>query len=58
MARPKKDGVRVNLFLDREMMERLRSYAEEKGQTMTTAIERIITAKLNEECISKKASEK
>ena len=48
MGRPQKDGVRVNLFLDREMMERLRIYADEKGQTMTTAMERIITAKLDE----------
>lgn len=49
MARPKKDGVKVSLFLDRTMMEKLRAYADEKGQTMTTAIERIVTEKLNGE---------
>ena len=49
MSRPKKDGERVSLFLNREMMERLRAYAGEKGQTLTMAIERIITAFLNEE---------
>ncbi len=49
MARPKKDGVKVSLFLDRTMMEQLRAYADEKGQTMTTAIERIVTEKLNGE---------
>ena len=49
MARPKKDGVKVSLFLDRTMMELLRAYADEKGQTMTTAIERIVTEKLNGE---------
>lgn len=47
MPRPKKDGERVSLFLNREMMERLRAYADEKGQTLTTAIERIITAHLD-----------
>lgn len=49
MPRPKKDGTHVSLFLDREMVERLRAYADDKGQTLTTAVERIITAKLNEE---------
>lgn len=49
MSRPKKDGERVSLFLNREMMERLRAYADEKGQTLTTAIERIVTGFLNEE---------
>ena len=49
MARPKKAGVKVSLFLDRSMMEKLRAYAEQKGQTMTTAIERIVTEKLDTE---------
>ena len=49
MSRPKKDGERVSLFLNREMMERLRVYADDKGQTLTMAIERIITGFLNEE---------
>ena len=49
MPRPKKDGTHVSLFLDREMVERLRVYADNKGQTLTTAMERIITAKLDEE---------
>ena len=31
------------------MMEKLRAYAEQKGQTMTTAIERIVTEKLDTE---------
>lgn len=48
MARQKKDGERVSLYLDRAMMERLRVYADEKGQTLTTAMERLITAQLNE----------
>ena len=52
MARPKKDGVKVSLFLDRSMMEKLRAYAEQKGQTMTTAIERIVSEKLDTEGIA------
>ena len=48
MPRPRKDGERVSLFLNREMMERLRAFADERGQTLTTAMERIITAYLDE----------
>ena len=42
MARPKKDGSYVNYYIDRELVEKLREYADDKGQTMTTALERII----------------
>lgn len=56
MPRPKKDGTHVSLFLDREMVERLRAYADDKGQTLTTAVERIITAKLNEEHVARNES--
>ena len=57
MPRPKKDGERISLFLDREMMQRLRSYAEERGQTLTMAMERIVKAKLDEEDALKKDGE-
>ena len=49
MARQKKDGEKVSLFLSRPMMESLRAYADEKGQTVTMAMERIITAFLENE---------
>ncbi len=49
MPRPKKDGQKVSLFLDRDMMERLRAYADLRGQTLTTAMERIIIAHLDSE---------
>lgn len=49
MARQKKDGEKVSLYLDRQMMEKLRAYAEEKGQTLTMAMERIITSFLENE---------
>lgn len=48
MARQKKDGERVSLYLDRTMMEQLREYANEKGQTLTMAMERLIKAQLSE----------
>ena len=42
MARPKKDGAYINYYIDRKLVEELRDYAEEKGQTMTMALERIL----------------
>ena len=42
MARPKKDGRHINYYIDRMIYERLEEYADEKGQTMTTALERIL----------------
>lgn len=47
MARPKKDGERVGLYLDRALMERVRALADERGQTITTALERLIKAQLD-----------
>ena len=32
----------INYYIDREIYEQLKAYADEKGQTMTTAIERIL----------------
>ena len=42
MARTRKDGTYINYYIDRELVEKLRDYAEEKGQTMTMALERIL----------------
>lgn len=42
MPRSKKDGRHINYYIDREIYEQLKAYADEKGQTMTTAIERIL----------------
>ena len=42
MSRPKKDGLYINYYIDRKLVEKLRDYAEEKGQTMTMALERIL----------------
>lgn len=42
MAKPKKDGQFINVYLDRNLHDRLCYYAEEMGQTKTLAIERIL----------------
>lgn len=51
MARAKKDGRFVNFYLDRELCEKLTAYAEEKGQTVTTALERILKTYFEEHAI-------
>lgn len=42
MAKQKKDGRHINYYLDRKVYDALAAYAEEKGQTMTMALERIL----------------
>ena len=42
MPRQKKDGRHINYYIDRMIYERLEEYADEKGQTMTMALERIL----------------
>ena len=42
MPRAKKDGQHINCYIDRTLCERLKTYADEKGQTMTMALERIL----------------
>ncbi len=49
MARAKKDGEKISFYVDRQVMEDLRAYAEEKGQTVTLALERILRAHLDKE---------
>ena len=49
MAQKKKDGVRVNFYMNRELSEKLDDYAEEMGQTKTTALERILNAFFKEQ---------
>ena len=40
--RKKKDSVNVSMRLDRETWDRLRNYAEDRGQSYTVATERIL----------------
>lgn len=39
----------ISFYVDRQVMEDLRAYAEEKGQTVTLALERILRAHLDKE---------
>ena len=48
MGRTKKDAKVLNIKLDRAIYDRFESYADQLGQTKTTAIERILTKHLDE----------
>lgn len=43
MPRQKKDGRHINYYIDRKVFEELEAYAQEKEQTMTTALEHILS---------------
>ena len=43
MSRPKKDGIYLNIKLDRELYQRLERISEEAGQTKTLIAERALT---------------
>lgn len=47
MPRKKKDGRFINYYIDRKIYERLERYADDKGQQMTTALERILSEHLD-----------
>lgn len=49
MPRPVKDHKNINVSLSTPVYERFRAYAEEKGQTYTLAMERIIKDHLDRE---------
>lgn len=48
MGRRKKDAHPFNIKMDSRVYERLETYCDEKGQTMTTAVERLLTAAFDE----------
>ena len=56
MSRAKKDGKFINYYVDRQLVERLVAYAADKGQTVTTALERILQKHLDEYDASKSDS--
>ena len=47
MAKAKKDGRHLNLYIERTVIEQLEQYCEEVGQTKTVAIERILAKYLD-----------
>ena len=48
MGKPRKDGQRFNMIMDRNLYNRLSFYADEKGETMTLAIERLLKQSLDD----------
>ncbi len=58
MPRPIKDHKNINVSLSTPVYERFRAYAEEKGQTYTAAMERIIKTHLDREGFEVKAGKK
>lgn len=55
MSRQKKNGTYVSFYIDREIMERIRLYADVHGQTLTKAVERLVEKALDND--EKKAAD-
>ena len=49
MARVKKDGKNISFYMEADIVDRLHEYADEKGQSLTVAAERIIKEALDKE---------
>lgn len=56
MPRAKKDGHYINYYIARDVYDTLQAYAAEKGQTTTTAIERILRKHFEDQGFSVKAN--
>ena len=48
MARPKKNGTYLNVCIETPIYERLASFCEDAGQAKTVAVERALTAYLDD----------
>lgn len=53
MSRPKKEGTHLNIILRQDIYDKFCLYAEDKGQTKTKAIERMIERVLEMEGFQK-----
>ncbi len=49
MPRQKKDGKNISFYMDRVLVERIHALAEERGQTLTVAVERLLKKALDDE---------
>lgn len=58
MARPKKDGKHISFYANKDIVEMLEKYAEAKGQTKTTALERILEEHITNYYSNQKGSQK
>ena len=48
MAKPKKDGKYINIYMARELAERLETYSEETGVPKTFVIEKAVKGYLDQ----------
>ena len=48
MARPKKNGTYLNVCIETPIYERLEAHCEDAGQTKTVAVERALSAYLDD----------
>ena len=48
MARPKKNGTYLNVCIETPIYERMEAFCDDAGQTKTIAVERALTAYLDE----------
>ena len=48
MAKPKKNGTYLNVCIDSSIYERLNQFSEDAGQSKTVAVERALTAYLDD----------
>ena len=48
MARPKKNGTYLNVCIESSIYDRLTRFSEEAGQAKTVAVERALTAYLDD----------
>lgn len=48
MARPKKNGTYLNVCIDSTVYDRLNRFSEDAGQAKTVAVERALTAYLDD----------
>ncbi|MEE3486833.1 MAG: hypothetical protein VZT48_01875 [Bulleidia sp.] len=58
MPRPKKESHAFNIRMEKKVYQRLVRYCDEKGQTLTTAVERILTEKFDQNDHAKKQQNK
>ena len=49
MERPRKEGTHINVIIKQDLYEKFCAYAEEKGQTKSMALERLLEKALKEE---------
>lgn len=58
MSRQKKDSIPICYRIEKSVYERLQAYAEDKGQTMTMAVERLLTKALDADLMPRRRKKK